>query len=198
LPRAAPLLLPGFAALCCPWIYAYPIDHCVQAFKFRGERAWARVFGALLARERLAAGPHSGDPATPTLALPAPGGLPLPNLIVPVPLHRQRLRERGYNQSADIARFAARALALPLQLRALERCRATEVQSSLAAAARAANVAGAFRALGPLKGLRIALVDDVLTTGSTAHAAAAALIDAGAVGVELWVVARSVRGDPAP
>jgi ComF family protein len=181
LPPAVPLALPPFALVVCPWIYAYPIDHCVQALKFRGERAWARLFGTLLARARRLAG----------------GGLP--DLAVPVPLHLRRLRERGYNQSADLARFAARALALPVDARALERLRATEVQSRLPASARATNVEGAFRAARALQGLRVALVDDVLTTGSTAAAAAAALRAAGADGVELWVVARAARrprGDP--
>jgi ComF family protein len=165
----------------CPWVYAYPIDHCIQALKFQGERAWARVLGVLLACERRRVGG----------VLPA--ALPLPDLVAPVPLHLRRLRERGYNQSADLARFAARALELPVDARALERCRATEVQSRLPASARAANVEGAFRAARPLQGLRVALVDDVLTTGSTTAAAAAALRAAGADSVELWVVARAAR-----
>lgn len=178
LPHAGPFALPPFAAVVCPWVYAYPIDHCIQALKFQRERAWARVLGALLARERRRVG---GD---------------LPDLVVSVPLHLRRLRERGYNQSADLARFAARALELPVDARALERRRATEVQSRLPASARAANVAGAFRAAHPLQGLRVALVDDVLTTGSTAAAAAAALRAAGADSVELWVVARAARRPP--
>jgi ComF family protein len=175
LPRAGPFSLSPFAVLVCPWLYAFPIDHCIQALKFQRERAWSRVFGALLARARLRIG---GD---------------LPGLVVPVPLHLRRLRERGYNQSADLARFAARALALPVDARALERRRATEVQSRLPASARATNVEGAFRAARLLQGLRVALVDDVLTTGSTAAAAAAALRAAGADSVELWVVARAAR-----
>ena len=181
LPLAGPFALPPFATVVCPWIYAYPLNHCVQALKFQGERAWARVFGRLLACARRRIGTR------------VPGAAPLPDLVVPVPLHLRRLRERGYNQSADLARFAARTLRLPLDAHALERRRATGVQSSLPAADRAANVAGAFRGVRPLQGLRIALVDDVLTTGSTASAAAAALAAAGAGGVELWVVARSAR-----
>ena len=179
LPRAGPFALPSFATVVCPWLYAYPIDHCIQALKFHGERAWARVFGRLLAQERRRVGAVSA------------GAVAWPDVVVPVPLHLRRLRERGYNQSADLARFAARALALPFDVHALERCRATGVQSSLPAVARAANVAGAFRAVRPLRGRRVALVDDVLTTGSTAGAAAAALAMAGAGGVELWAVARS-------
>jgi ComF family protein len=181
LPRADPVTTPPYVAVVCPCIYAYPLDHCIRAFKFQGERAWARVLGTLLALERRRAGNV------------LPGAVPLPDLVVPVPLHLRRLRERGYNQSADLARFAAFSLRLPLATDALERCRATGVQSSLPAAARAANVAGAFRALRPLRGRHVALVDDVLTTGSTAAAAAAALAAAGAGSVELWVVARSAR-----
>jgi predicted amidophosphoribosyltransferase len=137
LPPAVPLTLPPFALVVCPWIYAYPIDHCIQALKFRGERAWARLFGALLARARRRAG---GE---------------LPDLAVPVPLHLRRLRERGYNQSTDLARFAARPLALPVDARALERRRATDVQSRLPASARYQRRARPARCWG----LR-ALVDD--------------------------------------
>lgn len=184
-PAAGPIALAPFTLVVCPWRYAYPVDRAIQALKFRGERAWARVFGTLLAQERRR-GCAGGSAAEP-----------LPELIVPLPLHLRRLRERGYNQSADLARSAARVLRLPLEARALERCRATAPQSALPAAARAANVAGAFRARRVLRGLRVALVDDVLTTGSTAGAAAAALSAAGARSVELWVVARAAR-DAAP
>jgi len=182
LPAAAPVALAAFTRVVCPWRYAYPIDHAIQALKFRGERAWARVFGTLLARQRCREG-RDGSAAEP-----------LPELIVPVPLHLSRLRERGYNQSADLARMAALALRVPHDACALLRCRATAAQSALPAAPRTTNVAGAFRAERALQGLRIALVDDVLTTGSTAAAAAAALVAAGARGVELWVVAHAVRG----
>ncbi|MFO1400377.1 MAG: hypothetical protein U1F30_04080 [Steroidobacteraceae bacterium] len=176
MPAAAPPLAP-FARVVCSWHYAWPLDRGIQAFKFQGERAWAQVFGVALAAARLA------------------GGGPLPDLLVPVPLHLARQRTRGFNQSADIARCAARRLRLPCAAHALERWRATGTQSTLPAAGRAANVAGAFRATRALKGLRIALIDDVLTTGSTASAAGEALIAAGAGALELWVVARAAGGD---
>jgi ComF family protein len=166
--RAAP-----FARVICPYRYAWPLDRCVQALKFRGERAWGRVFGALLAQERRAL------------------AAALPELLVPVPLHLARQRSRGFNQAADIAGSAARALHLPCAPHALVRLRATGAQSALPAAARAANVAGAFRATRTLPPLRIALIDDVYTTGSTAAAAAAALHAAGAGELELWVAARA-------
>ena len=175
-PRAGPVRVAPFALAVCPWLYAWPVDQAIQSLKFRGERAWARVFGALLARER------ARDARTSW-----------PDLVVPVPLHTGRLIERGYNQAADLARFAARALPLRCAPGALRRSRATHEQSALPAAQRSRNVAGAFEASSRLDGLRVALVDDVLTTGSTVRAAGAALAAAGASGLELWVVARSAR-----
>jgi ComF family protein len=177
LPAEAAPAIPGIDAACCPWCYAYPVDELVRALKFHGERCNARLLGTLLALER------------------AGWDAPLPSLVVPVPLHARRLAERGYNQAAELARYAARRLALPLAPRLLERRRDTPKQTRLDSAARAANVAGAFTARVRLAGLHVALVDDVLTTGSTARAAAAALREAGATRIELWAAARAERRD---
>jgi ComF family protein len=152
-----------------------PADFMVRQLKFGGERSFARVLGLLLAETRLRA-----------------GGL-LPVALVPVPLHLQRLRERGYNQAAELARFAARRLRLPVWARALERHRATVAQSGLPAAARGANVQGCFTARPLPPGCRVALVDDVFTTGSTAQEAARCLREAGAAEVEVWVACRAGR-----
>jgi ComF family protein len=166
----------AFELVCCPWRFEFPIDALVRALKFHGERAYARLLGTLLARER------------------AQCAALLPDLIVPVPLHATRLRERGYNQAAELARFAARELALPLDRGLLLRPRSTRGQTGLGARARTLNVAGAFATTRALPGApRLALVDDVVTTGSTVLAAAAALRAAGAGPVELWVVARARR-----
>jgi ComF family protein len=113
-----------------------------------------------------------------------------PDLVVPVPLHRLRRRERGYDQAALLAaQFAARAGA-PL-VGALGRTRATRQQARLPAAARRVNLAAAFavREPGVVRGRTVALVDDVVTTGATADAAAAALAAAGARRIEIWCVA---------
>lgn len=173
--RATPWVL-----LIAPYRYDYPIDHCVRALKFHGEAACGRLLGMLLARERRAL------------------GAPWPDLVVPVPLHRARYLERGFNQAAVIAGHAARGLGLRLAGGVLERCRATAEQSHLRGAARAGNVAGAFRvpprARSALPARRVALVDDVLTTGSTAREASRALLGAGAAAVELWVAARAAPG----
>jgi ComF family protein len=171
----------AFEHICCPWRFEFPVDELVRALKFRGERTYARLFGSLLALER-------GQAANGVESAP------LPDLVVPVPLHPRRLRERGYNQAAELARFAARALCLPLDLSLLRRTRATKGQTGLGALERTLNVAAAFVSTRTLQHApRVALVDDVVTTGSTVCAAAAALQAAGAGAVELWVVARARR-----
>ena len=115
--------------------------------------------------------------------------------VVAVPLSRERLRERGYNQSWELARRLARALALDARADALFRVRDTGHQLGLHRAARGANLQGAFvvspRHAAWVRGARIALVDDVLTTGATAHAATRTLRAAGARDVQVWVVART-------
>jgi ComF family protein len=115
--------------------------------------------------------------------------------VVAVPLARERLRERGYNQSWELARRVARALALEARADALFRVRDTGHQLGLHRAARGANLQGAFVVTPPhaswVRGARIALVDDVLTTGATAQAATRTLIAAGALDVQVWVVART-------
>ena len=152
--------------------YAYPVNHFIRAVKFRGERVFARVLGELLARE------HRSR------------GWELPGCIVPMPLHMPRLRERGFNQSLEIARFAAASLGARVDSRSLVRRLATREQSGLSLEARRKNVRGAFEVVQPLPRGRIALLDDVVTTGSTAMAAIEALRAAGAREVELWAIAR--------
>lgn len=158
-----------------PFVYAYPVDHLVRALKFRGERAYARVLGLLLAH-----------------AYRESGGR-LPQMIVPIPLHNERYRGRGFNQAHEIARFAAAHLGVPVETHCLARRFATREQSGLSVAERRLNVRRAFAVTRPLRAERIALVDDVLTTGSTASTAARALLDAGAIEVQLWAVARVLR-----
>jgi ComF family protein len=117
--------------------------------------------------------------------------LPPPQLLVPVPLTSARLRERGFNQSVEIARVVSRAIRVPARMRALERTRDAPSQSGLKRRQRRANLRGAFRGARPLEGLHVALVDDVFTTGATAQAATAALQRAGAMRVDVWAIART-------
>ena len=189
-PRCASSLAPGSACAACtvyppPFdatfavsAYEHPVDHLVRELKFRNALPHARVLGMLLAQRRQAA------PAA------------LPDCVIPIPLHRDRYIQRGFNQAEEIARHAARGLGLPLRSRLLQRTRATPEQSGLPATARRQNLHGAFTATARLAGRQVALVDDVLTTGSTVAEAARTLKAAGAARVEVWVAARALEAMP--
>ena len=151
-----------------------PVDHFIRALKFRRQLGLARLLGEQMA-QRLVSETQR------------------PDLILPVPLHRARLRERGYNQALEIARPVARALGAPLDYFSLVRVRATAPQTGVTLTARRQNMRNAFRLRDPatVRGRHVALVDDVMTTGSTVQAAARCLRQAGAETVEIWVVARA-------
>jgi ComF family protein len=119
------------------------------------------------------------------------------DLIVPVPLHWSRLWLRRFNQAAALTRVIAHASRVPVEPHALRRRKRTRQQVGLSKAERAANMQGAFTVPPPLRPLleakRIVLVDDVLTTGSTANAASRALLRAGAASVDVLTFARTVH-----
>jgi ComF family protein len=177
----------AFDGVHCLYLYQAPVDSMITRLKFGHELMFARVLGTLLAQSlaqsRAQSRLHSD--------------LALPECIVPVPLHRRRLLERGFNQSAEIARHVAPRLGLKVESRLLHRQRATSAQSGLDAAARARNLEQAFGIHRKRSVPRhVALLDDVLTTGSTAEAATRALKLAGCERVELWVCARVLKHEP--
>ena len=153
-------------------IYAFPVDRLLPRFKFHQDLAAGRLLTQLMAQ--------------------AFCGLPRPDALVPVPLHRTRLRSRGYDQALELARPLARTLALPLHPALLMRCRATAPQSRLDAGARHRNLRGAFAVhdTGALPA-HVVLIDDVMTTGATLQAAATVLRRAGVQRVDAWVCARA-------
>lgn len=116
----------------------------------------------------------------------------LPDIVIPMPLHASRLRERGFNQALEIARIVAVRLGLQLEAEACVRTRATPPQVSLPLKQRVKNMRGAFDCTAQLHGLRVALVDDVMTTGASLNALATSIKAAGAAEVGCWVVARTL------
>ena len=116
--------------------------------------------------------------------------VPKSDVLVPIPLHPRRLRQRGYDQARLLAEGAARRFRLPVAS-LLQRVRETGQQVGRDRTSRERAVRGAFAAKGAILGVRICLIDDVLTTGATASAAAAALLDAGAARVEVRTLARA-------
>jgi ComF family protein len=158
-----------------PLVYDDVIAMWIPAFKFRGAFREGNLLAELLAG---AVQKHLSQ-ATP------------PDCIIPVPLSRRRLLLRGFNQAQLLAECIARGVHLPVNRRVLYRVRHTVRQAELPRGARRRNVAHAFAARTDLSGRRVALVDDVLTTGATLSAATRALLDAGAIAVEWWVAARA-------
>ena len=164
---------PPWDAVFAPLRYEEPIDGLIKRFKFNGGLSEGRLLTRLLVDGVRARGV---DP---------------PELILPVPLHRSRLRERGYNQALELVRPLSQALELPHDGGLCRRIRATAVQSHLAAKERRANVRGAFALSAPLPVRHLALVDDVLTTGNTAAEITRLLKGAGAERVEVRTLARA-------
>ena len=162
---------PPLDATWAAFLYAAPLDRLLPRYKFHGDLAAGRLLAQLMAQA------WSGDVR--------------PQALVPVPLHQARLRRRGYDQALELARPLATALDLPLRCDLLQRVRATAAQSQLDAASRRRNLRGAFRAGGRDLPAHVALVDDVMTTGATVHAAAEALRRAGVARVDAWVCARA-------
>ncbi len=170
---------PPFDAALAAVDYRAPWDRLVTAFKFHGALDLAAVFAdAVVEAERRRAAPR-------------------PSLVLPVPLARARWRERGYNQAWELARRVARRLDLVAEPDLLLRVRETAHQLALPLADRAGNVRGAFavepRRRAELRGRHIAIVDDVMTTASTAAEITGVLRQAGAATVEIWVLARTPR-----
>lgn len=160
-----------------PFRYGMPIAGQIQMLKYHNQLYYANALGAMLS-QRVWQDPHA-----------------LPDVLIPVSLHRKRLRRRGFNQALEIARGVGATLGVRVDYRSLHRIKNTYPQTTLRRAERPRNVQGAFRATPRAEYTphykHVALVDDVVTTGSTANAAARALKKSGVETVSIWAVARA-------
>ena len=165
---------PYFDRVIAPFHYQPPLSNLITAYKFKQRLVHARLFAALL-----------------TTAIRRTHSV-LPEIIVPVPLHPTRQRERGYNQALEIARLLGKQLNIAVDKKCIQRIRATQPQSDLDAHDRSRNVRGAFVLRDALPYQHIALVDDVLTTGSTVNEIARLIKkNANVKTVEVWCIAHA-------
>jgi ComF family protein len=170
---------PEFDAAFCAFRYEWPLDSLVTRFKFAADLAAGAVLARLLHAylvERVAATDGS------------------PRLMMPIPLHEDRLRERGFNQALELARPLARLSGIALAVEGMHRLRATPRQTGLNALHRRRNVRGAFVVDVDVRDRHVVLVDDVITTAATVRECAKTLKRAGAASVQVWAVARAAVG----
>ena len=166
---------PSFDATHSLFTYDFPLDRLLQQYKYRETLQLSRTFAAKLYEK-----------------LTATASLNKINTIMPMPMHGKRLQERGFNQALEIARILSKLTHLPLDYKACERIKLTPPQASLPLKERSKNIRGVFECHANLEGLNIAIVDDVMTTGSSLDELAKTLKQAGAAHVECWVIARTL------
>lgn len=161
--------------------YAFPVDALLKRFKYQEKRAIGRALGLLLAE-----------------AAEQQGGADDIDLILPVPLAWPRRKDRGFNQAADLAQVCGKQLGIPWSDRVLWRCADTPALAGLSPVERRFALLGAFSANEAVYGKRIALVDDVMTSGATSLEIHTELLDQGAESVSFWTVARAldITGHP--
>ncbi len=163
---------PAFDATYAAFDFVFPIDALLHNYKYAGNLALAEFLAAPLAEQVL----HH----------------PLPDVLIPMPLHPNRLRQRSFNQAVEIARPLAGQLGIPLDVHACRRIRDTPPQATLDHKERATNLRRAFACDTPLDGKHVALLDDVMTSGATLGELAKVVRKQGAAQISVWVVARTL------
>lgn len=166
---------PPFDATYALYPYCFPISHMITALKFKHDLIYAKVLGMQMA-EHIINQWYTDQP--------------LPHLIIPVPLHHKRLKQRGFNQSLEIAKPIAKKLSIPIDYLGLKRIKHTLPQSGLSAKKRRVNMKAAFECKQKYDNLCIALIDDVVTTGQTVIEISKTLKKAGAKSIHVWCCAR--------
>ncbi len=172
---------PAFKQVIAPWSYSFPVDSLISRFKHQARWPLGRMLAGLLGQHLQ----HRFDNAE----------LSRPDCLLPVPMARKRLRERGYNQALLLTKWLGTHLDIPLNDHLLLRPQDTVSQQDLDAKTRKRNLRDAFTLAcdTPINGRHFALVDDVLTTGATAHSLARLLINAGARQVDVYCLARTPK-----
>lgn len=165
---------PPFDQVYALFPYLPPLPRMIAAFKFEEQFSYGACFSTLL-REKIREWyqPH-----------------PLPDLLIPVPLHASRLRERGFNQTLELIKPLAHTYKIPID-QSVIRHKATAAQHLLPKRERLANTANAFQVVRSYQNRHVAIIDDVMTTGQTVSALARLLKQAGASKVDIWAIARS-------
>lgn len=157
--------------------YVSPCDRLITNLKFGHKLAYGQALAELLIDKM----------RTEWYA-----ALPLPERLIPIPLHNTRLRERGFNQALEIAKPISRYFAIPLDRFGVTRIKATKAQSGLSAKARQANLAKAFQSKQDYRGLHVLVIDDVITTGHTIDAFCQILRQQGAAKIDVCCCARTI------
>ncbi len=163
---------PAFDESHAPFIYQHSIRYLVSQLKFNRQYKNARLLGSLLAD-------HLEKTAE------------LPELIIPMPLHRRRFQQRGFNQCTEIAQIVSKQLAIPIDKKSCIRQYDTAHQINLNAKQRQRNIKNAFLLIQPLKVSHVAILDDVMTTGATVNELARVLKKSSVDRVDIWVCARA-------
>lgn len=158
--------------------YEFPINHLITSLKFHSHLEYARLLSDLLA-DRIVSQWYRE--------------YTLPEIIIPVPLHEKRLRERGFNQAVEISRAITKKLSLKIDIRSCQRIRSTPMQSELSAAKRLANVKNAFTVHFSQQWKHVAILDDVVTTGHTVAELTRELKNSGVEQVDIWCCARTIN-----
>lgn len=157
-----------------PFIYSEDIRYLIKKMKYQKKIHFAHTLSSLFVQKS-----HSIN------------DFQLPQAIIPMPMHNKRLKQRGFNQALELSRFFASHYKLPLNYTSLIRSKHTDLQAGLTAIERQKNVQKAFIIEAPLDYEHVALIDDVMTTGSTVNEAAKILKKSGVKKVDIWIIARA-------
>lgn len=167
---------PNFDASHTLFTYDYPVDSLLQHYKYKETLALANTFASLLLNKQL-----SQSRSKQKI-----------DLIIPMPMHATRLKQRGFNQASEIARLLSKSMKIKLDYQTCQRIKLTPPQASLTLKERINNIRGAFGCQKDLSALNVAIIDDVMTTGASMNELAKTLKRAGAAHVECWVIARTL------